>query len=64
HQTITLEQLNQLQPGYVFELTQPVSTPVTLRDNGKTKRECELVNVNEHLGVRVLELFGGTQEPA
>ena len=64
HQTITLEQLNQLQPGYVFELNQPVSKPVTLRANGKIIGECELVNVNEHLGVRVLELFGGTQEPA
>ncbi|HHF3041546.1 type III secretion system cytoplasmic ring protein SctQ [Vibrio diabolicus] len=64
HQTITLEQLNQLQPGYVFELNQPVSKPVTLRANGKIVGECELVNVNEHLGVRVLELFGGTQEPA
>ncbi|MCF7479418.1 YscQ/HrcQ family type III secretion apparatus protein [Vibrio sp. J2-4] len=64
HQTITLEQLNQLQPGYVFELNQPVSKPVTLRANGKIVGKCELVNVNEHLGVRVLELFGGTQEPA
>lgn len=64
HQTITLEQLNQLQPGYVFELNQPVSKPVTLRANGKIVGECELVNVNEHLGVRVLELFGGAQEPA
>ncbi|MDW2052482.1 YscQ/HrcQ family type III secretion apparatus protein, partial [Vibrio sp. 977] len=32
--------------------------------NGKIIGECELVNVNDHLGVRVLELFGGTQEPA
>ncbi|TOI88680.1 SctQ family type III secretion system cytoplasmic ring protein VscQ [Vibrio parahaemolyticus] len=64
HQTVTLEQLNQLQPGYVFELNQPVSKPVTLRANGKIIGECELVNVNDHLGVRVLELFGGTQEPA
>ena len=62
-QTITLEQLNALQPGFTFELNQPVSNPVTMRANGKIIGECELVNINERLGVRVLELFGGSQEP-
>ncbi len=28
-QTITLEQLNALQPGFTFELHQPISNPVT-----------------------------------
>ncbi|PMO42399.1 type III secretion system protein [Vibrio sp. 10N.222.52.B12] len=63
-QTITLEQLNALQPGFTFELNQPISNPVTMRANGKIIGECELVNINERLGVRVLELFGGSQEPA
>ena len=63
-QTITLEQLNALQPGFTFELSQPISNPVTMRANGKIIGECELVNINERLGVRVLELFGGSQEPA
>ncbi|MEZ8107057.1 YscQ/HrcQ family type III secretion apparatus protein [Vibrio genomosp. F6] len=63
-QTITLEQLNALQPGFTFELNQPISSPVTMRANGKIIGMCELVNINERLGARVLELFGGSQEPA
>ncbi|MEZ8037517.1 type III secretion system protein [Vibrio splendidus] len=63
-QTITLEQLNALQPGFTFELNQPISNPVTMRANGRIIGECELVSINERLGVRVLELFGGSQEPA
>jgi len=63
-QTITLEQLNSLQPGFTFELNQPISSPVTMRANGKIIGECELVNINERLGVRVIELLGETQEPA
>ncbi|AUI86215.1 type III secretion system protein [Vibrio azureus] len=62
-QTITLEQLNSLQPGFTFELNQPVSKPVTVRANGKAIGQGELVNINEHLGVRILNLFGGDQEP-
>jgi type III secretion protein Q len=63
-QTITLEQLNALQPGFTFELNQPIATPVTMRANGKIIGECELVNINERLGVRVLGLLGKSQEPA
>ncbi|WP_318429434.1 type III secretion system cytoplasmic ring protein SctQ [Photobacterium leiognathi] len=62
--TITLEQLNALKPGFTFELNQPISHPVTMRANGKIIGECELVNINKHLGARVLELFGVSQEPA
>ncbi|MCG9577583.1 type III secretion system cytoplasmic ring protein SctQ [Vibrio tubiashii] len=58
-QAITLEQLTQLQPGYVFELDQPITKPVTLRANGKVIGQCELVNVNDKLGVRLLEIFIG-----
>ncbi|GEM75457.1 type III secretion system cytoplasmic ring protein SctQ [Vibrio sagamiensis] len=63
-QTVTLEQLNSLQPGFTFELNQPVNKPVTVRANGKAIGQGELVNVNEHLGVRLLDLFGEEQEPA
>lgn len=61
HQTITLEQLGQLQPGYVFELEQTVTKPVLIRANGKVIGGCELVNINDKLGIRLLEIFSGGQ---
>lgn len=59
YQTLTLEQLNQLQPGYIFELDQPITKPVTVRANGKVIGQGELVNANDRLGVRLLDIFSG-----
>ncbi|WP_038172591.1 type III secretion system cytoplasmic ring protein SctQ [Vibrio pacinii] len=61
HQTVTLEQLGQLQPGYVFELDQTTTNPVSIRAYGKVIGECELVNVNGKLGIRLLTIFTGEQ---
>ncbi|CAM2005078.1 type III secretion system cytoplasmic ring protein SctQ [Acanthopleuribacter pedis] len=54
---INLGDLRAIQPGFVIDLEQPLEKPVTIRANGKLIGRGELVQVEESLGVRFLELF-------
>ena len=54
---INLGDLRAIQPGFVIDLEQPMDKPVTIRANGKVIGHGELVQVEEHLGVRFLEMF-------
>lgn len=53
----TIEELNQLQENYVFELNSPLDQPVKINANGKTIGIGELVKVTDHIGVRVVTLY-------
>jgi len=56
---ISLADLETVQPGYVFELNQPLeSATVRVRANGRTIGEGELVVVGDQLGVRLTDLAG------
>ena len=55
-QMFTTQQLQQLQPGYIFELDRPIEQPVRIRVNGKVIAECQLVQINNRLGARVTQI--------
>lgn len=55
---IPLKDLMTLQPGHTFDLERNLEKPVGIRANGKIVGFGELVQVNDHIGVRVLDLFG------
>jgi type III secretion protein Q len=55
---ILLRELKTLQPGYSFTLDNPLQQPVTIRANGHPIGNGELIEINNHIGVRVLELSG------
>ena len=56
---IGLAELESVQPGYVFQLDQPLeSTAVRVRANGLTIAKGELVVVGEQLGIRLTEFMG------
>lgn len=54
---INLGDLRAIQPGFVIDLEQPLEKPVSIRANGKLIGRGELVQVEDSLGVRFLELF-------
>jgi type III secretion protein Q len=54
---IPLSDLSNLKAGYTFELDVPLDRLVTIRANGKIVGCGELVQIDEHIGVRVLEVF-------
>ena len=54
--SITLGELRQLSPGYVFELGRPVRSAVNIRANGKLFGEGELVDVAGQMAVSILNL--------
>lgn len=54
--SITLGELRQLSPGYVFELGRPVRSAVNIRANGKLIGEGELVDVDGQMAVCILNL--------
>ena len=54
--TLTVEELAGIHPGYIFETTKPVESPVTMKVNGKAIGIGELVDVAGKVGVRVLSL--------
>ena len=56
-QTVTVAELSQLQEQYVFELSGPLDQPVKIKANGKVLATGELVKINDHLGVRVIDLI-------
>jgi len=54
--SMTLGELRQLSPGYVFELGRPVRSAVNIRANGKLIGEGELVDVDGQMAVSILNL--------
>ena len=57
--TLTLEQLQDIQPGYVFELAERLDqTRAIVVANGKAIVEGELIAVGETLGIRLTEFNG------
>lgn len=55
--TVTLGELQSIQPGYSFELDMPVSGSVRILCGGKIIGHGQLVQIDDRLGVRVTELF-------
>lgn len=55
---IPVDELQQLQAGYTFELETALEEPVTIRANGKSVGKGELVKIGERVGVRVTQLKG------
>jgi type III secretion protein Q len=53
---LTLDALQSLQAGYVFELETPAATPVTARINGTVIGSGELVRIGDKLGVRLVRV--------
>ena len=54
---LTLGELKGIQPGFSFELEKTTEKPVTIRANGKIIGTGELVQIDERIGVRVIEVF-------
>lgn len=55
---LPLRELRALQPGYCFELTELDRPSIRLVVGGRLIGHGELVMIEDHLGVRVIELFG------
>lgn len=53
--TLTVSELRGLAPGFTFKLSTPVGQGITLCANGKAIGKGELIEVGNHLGVRVTE---------
>ncbi|MCL6271703.1 type III secretion system cytoplasmic ring protein SctQ [Sansalvadorimonas sp. 2012CJ34-2] len=54
---ITVGDMGRLSPGYTFELNRDTASPVTMKANGKPFAECELVQINNQLGARIVRLI-------
>ena len=55
-QTLTLEQLQQLQEGYVFELEPNADASIRIVANGQVIGQGRWVQVEDHTGVQVTHL--------
>ncbi|NJN46695.1 MAG: YscQ/HrcQ family type III secretion apparatus protein, partial [Candidatus Competibacteraceae bacterium] len=62
HLTLPLGELQNLQPGYSFELDVPAIGPVRILAGSQVIGRGELVHIEDRLGVRVIELFKPTHE--
>ena len=56
-QTVELEQLRTIAPGYVFALGRSPDDPVDIVANGRRIGRGEIVRVGDGLGVRLIRLF-------
>lgn len=54
--TMSVERLFGLKPGDVVGLSEALDAPVTLLLNGKAVARAELLAVDDHYGIRILEL--------
>lgn len=54
--SITVDQLFALKKGEVLAMNEGVDTLITLQLNGKAIARGELVAVDDHFGIRILEL--------
>ncbi|WP_281561003.1 type III secretion system cytoplasmic ring protein SctQ [Thalassomonas sp. RHCl1] len=55
---ITLAELKRLGPGYSFDLGLDLKAPVSIMVQGKCLGRCELVEIDQRLGARVVEWQG------
>jgi type III secretion protein Q len=60
--TIPLRELKAIQPGYIFELDKTPEKAVAIRVEGRRIGAGELVQIEERIGVRVLELYSQFDE--
>lgn len=56
HQTLTLEQLEQLQEGYVFELEPNADETISVLANGQSIGQGRWVQIDDHTGVQITHL--------
>ncbi|MBF0100932.1 MAG: type III secretion system cytoplasmic ring protein SctQ [Desulfobacterales bacterium] len=54
---MTLGELKTIQPGYTIDLNGSLEKPVMLRANGKSIGCGEIIQIDQRLGVRILEIF-------
>ena len=54
---LTIGELRALAPGFAFDLDRDLTSPVTIRVNGRAIGSGELVEVDSRLGVRITDLF-------
>ncbi len=57
HHELTVGDMGHIGPGYTFELNRDITSPVTMKANGKPFAECELVSINNQLGARIVRLL-------
>ncbi len=58
-QQFNASEVEQMQPGYIFDLDRPIEQPVRIRANGKVIAECQLVQIENRLGAKIIELKKG-----
>lgn len=56
HKKIKLGDLKSIQPGYTFEMSNPVDMPVSIRANGKVIGNGQLINLGNRIGVQLKQL--------
>ena len=56
--TVSIRALRTLRPGYTFELTTPIESSVAIKAYGQLVGHGELVQIEDRLGVRLLEVCG------
>ena len=56
NQQFSAQEIQNMKPGYVFELDRPIEQPVSVRANGKLIAQCELVQIDNRLGARITKL--------
>lgn len=52
--TLSLEELKSLKPGYTFSFEHGKEQPIFIRANGRLLGHGELVQIEEHVGVRIV----------
>ncbi|TQV69935.1 hypothetical protein FKG94_22550 [Exilibacterium tricleocarpae] len=58
-QAIDLKTLKQLRPGYLVDTGRLADKPVNISTGGRVIAQGELIQIGKHIGVRILEVFGG-----
>ena len=53
----SIKALTMIKPGDVLELDQPSSKPFDLMVEGKIIGKCEVVSLDEKLGIRIVEIY-------
>ena len=54
---LTVAELGRLGPGYTLSLNRDPASPVVVKANGKPFAQCELVQINDQIGARILRLL-------
>ena len=56
--SVGIHTLRTLRPGYTFELATPIASPVAIKAYGQLVGHGELIQIENRLGVRLLEVCG------